>query len=198
MSPNELNMAEAITVLKPLIFFVFGMSVYAIFIFNFYKFVGRKDLFEFDLSRYQQSKHPSLRMACHFAAYVGKYLILFPLVAFAWFAILTTLLAFLASGQTIDEILLIAMAVLSAIRVTAYYNEDLSRDLSKILPFALLGVFLIDLSYFSLSTSFTALLGALLSWKTVVYYLGFMIGLEFVMRITSPALKPLFTQKQSL
>ena len=107
-------------------------------------------------------------------------------------------LAFLARGQTIDEILLISMAVLSAIRITAYYNEDLSRDLSKILPFAMLGVFLIDISYFSLSTSLDGLLGALLSWKTIVYYLGFMIGLEFVMRITTPALKPLFTQRQSV
>ena len=148
MSPNELNMAEAMTVLRPLIFFVFGMSVYAIFIFNFYRFVGRKDLFEFDLSRYQQSKHRALRVTFHFVTYVGKYLILFPVIAFAWFAILTTLLAFLARGQTINDILLISMAVLSAIRVTAYYNEDLSRDLSKILPFAMLGVFLIDISYF--------------------------------------------------
>ena len=54
MSPNELSMAEAITVLKPLLIFVFGMAIYAIFIFNFYRFVGRKDLFDFDLSRYQQ------------------------------------------------------------------------------------------------------------------------------------------------
>ena len=196
MSPNEFNITHAITVLKPLLFFVLGMSLYSIFIFNFYKFVGRKDRFDFDLSRYQQSKLRAFRMTCHFVAYVGKYLILFPMVAFAWFAILTTLLAFLARGQTINEILLIAMAVLSAIRITAYYNEDLSRDLSKILPFALLGVFLIDLSYFSFSRSFDALLGALLSWKTIVYYLGFMIGLEFVMRITSPALKPLFTRRQ--
>ena len=198
MSPNELSMAEAITVLKPLLIFVFGMSIYAIFIFNFYRFVGRKDLFDFDLSRYQQSKHRALRETLHFVAYVGKYLILFPVVAFSWFAILTTLLAFLARGQTIDEILLISMAVLSAIRITAYYNEDLSRDLSKILPFAMLGVFLIDISYFSLSTSLDGLLGALSSWKTIVYYLGFMIGLEFVMRITTPALKPLFTQRQSV
>jgi len=95
-------------------------------------------------------------------AYVGKYLILFPVVAFSWFAILTTLLAFLARGQTIDEVLLISMA------------------------------------YFSLSASLDGLLGALLSWKTIVYYLGFMIGLEFVMRITTPALKPLFTQRQSV
>ncbi len=197
MSPNELNMAEAMTVLRPLLFFVFGMSVYAIFIFNFYKFVARKDLFDLDLSRYQQSNHPALRMTFHFVTYVGKYLILFPVIAFAWFAILTTLLAFLARGQTINDILLISMAVLSAIRITAYYNEDLSRDLSKILPFAMLGVFLIDISYFSLSTSVDALLGAVFSWKTIVYYLGFMIGLEFVMRITTPALKPLFTQGQS-
>ncbi len=197
MSPNELNMAEATMVLKPLLFFVLGMSVYAIFIFNFYRFVGRKDLFELDLSRYQQSNHPALRMTFHFVAYVGKYLILFPVIAFAWFAILTTLLAFLARGQTINDILLISMAVLSAIRITAYYNEDLSRDLSKILPFAMLGVFLIDISYFSLSTSVDALLGAILSWKTIVYYLGFMIGLEFIMRITTPALKPIFAQGQS-
>ncbi len=197
MSPNELSMAEAMTVLRPLLFFVFGMSIYAIFIFNFYRFVGRKDLFDFDLSRYQQSKHPALRMTFHFVTYVGKYLILFPVIAFAWFAILTTLLAFLARGQTINDILLISMAVLSAIRVTAYYNEDLSRDLSKILPFAMLGVFLIDISYFSLSTSVDALLGAVFSWKTIVYYLGFMIGLEFVMRVTTPALKPLFTQGQN-
>ena len=197
MGPNELNMAEAMTVLRPLIFFVFGMSVYAIFIFNFYRFVGRKDLFDFDLSRYQQSKHRALRVTFHLVTYVGKYLILFPVIAFAWFAILTTLLAFLARGQTINDILLISMAVLSAIRVTAYYNEDLSRDLSKILPFAMLGVFLIDISYFSLSTSVDALLGAVLSWKIIVYYLGFMIGLEFVMRVTTPALKPLFTQSQS-
>ncbi|MFQ6031199.1 MAG: hypothetical protein ACE5Q6_27355, partial [Dehalococcoidia bacterium] len=116
---------------------------------------------------------------------------------FAWCAILTTLLTFLARGQTINNILLIAMAVLSAIRITAYYNEDLSRDLSKILPFAMLGVFLIDVSYFALSTSVDSLLGALLSWKTIVYYLGFMIGLEFIMRITTPVLKPIFAQGQS-
>ena len=85
------------------------------------------------------------------------------------------------------------MAVLSAIRITAYYNEDLSRDLSKILPFALLAVFLIDLSYFSFSASIDALLLALLSWEIIIYYLGFVIALEFIMRITTPILKPLFT-----
>ena len=121
--------------------------------------MGRKDLFELNLERYEQSRMRALRMTLHFFSYVGKYLILFPVVAFAWFVILATLLAFLAKQQSIESILLVAMAVLSAIRITSYYNEDLSRDLSKILPFALLAVFLIDLSYFSFSGSLNALQG---------------------------------------
>lgn len=193
MALGELTLAEALVVLKPLTFFVMGMAIYAIFIFNFYRFLGRKDLFELNLERYEQSKMPALRMTIHFFSYVGKYLIFFPFVAFAWFVILTTLLAFLARQQSIESILLVAMAVLSAIRITAYYNEDLSRDLSKILPFALLAVFLIDLSYFSFSASIDALLLALLSWEIIIYYLGFVIALEFIMRITTPILKPLFT-----
>ena len=79
---------------------------------------------------------------------MGKYLVLFPIVAFAWFIILTVLLTFLAKTRSLDLILLVSMSVLAAIGVTAYDNEDLSRGLSKMLPFALLGVFLIDISYF--------------------------------------------------
>ena len=193
MALGELTLAEALVVLKPLTFFVMGMALYAIFIFNFYRFLGRRDMFELNLERYQQSKMRALRMTLHFFSYVGKYLILFPMVAFAWFVILTMLLAFLARQQSIESILLVAMTVLSSIRITSYYNEDLSRDLSKILPFGLLAVFLIDLSYFSFSATINALQQAFLSWEIIVYYLAFVIALEFIMRVTTPMLKPLFT-----
>ena len=99
--------------------------------------MGSKDLFELNLERYEQSRMRGLRVVLHFVFYVVKYLILFPIVAFVWFLLLTTLLAFLAKQQTIESILLVAMTVLCSIRITSYYNEDLSRDLSKILPFAL-------------------------------------------------------------
>ena len=136
--------------------------------------------------KYEQSKFQLLRVMLHLVFYVCKYLILFPIVAFAWFVILTVLLAFLGKNQSIETILLIAMAVLSAIRVTAYYNEDLSKDLAKILPFALLGVFLIDLSYFSIGSSVGVMQQALLQWESIVYYLGFIVTLEFFLRVTSP------------
>ena len=188
MNFAELNLIDATTTLKPLISFVLGMAIYAVFIFNFYRFLGRKNIFELSLDKYKQSKFQFLRVMLHLIFYVIKYLVVFPFVAFAWFVILTVLLAFLAKDQPIDRILLVSIAVLSAIRITSYYNEDLSRDLAKMLPFALLGVFIIDLSYFSLPGSVGALQQAMTQWESAAYYLIFIIGLEFVLRITSPVL----------
>jgi hypothetical protein len=192
VSPNEFNLADATITLRPLIFFCLGIAVYAVFIFNFYRFLARKDIFEMDFTKYAQARFRFVRTFLHLIFYIGKYLIVFPFVAFAWFALLTVLLTFLAKTQSIESILLVAMAVLSAIRITSYYNEDLSRDLAKMLPFALLGVYIVDLSYFSFSTSLDALLRAFNQWESVAYYLLFVIGLEFSLRISSPVLTAVF------
>jgi hypothetical protein len=82
--------------------------------------------------------------------------------------------------------------VLSPIRITAYYNEDLSRDLAKMLPFALLGVYVVDLSYFSFPASLDALLRAFNQWESITYYLMFVVGLEFILRISSPVVVTVF------
>lgn len=193
MDLSDLTLIEATATLRPLVFFVIGMAIYAIFIFNFYRFMGRKDIFQLNVEKFEQSKYRSLRILLHLVFYIGKYLIMFPIVAFAWFIILTILLTFLAKNRSVDSILLVAMAVLSAIRVTAYYNEDLSKDLAKMLPFALLGVFLIDFSYFSIPASLDALQQTSAQFNSIVYYLGFVIGLEFILRISSPILDAFLT-----
>ena len=90
---------------------------------------------------------------------------------------------------------MISIAVVSAVRIAAYYDEDLSRDLAKILPFALLGIFLIDLSYFSLPATLETLRETVAQWRIMAYYLAFAIALEFVLRITSPLIRPLFAAK---
>ena len=188
MHYTELSLIDATITLRPLIFFVLGMAIYAIFIFNLYRFLGRKNIFELDLNQYQHSRFRLIQVTLQLVFYVLKYLVLFPFVAFAWFVTLTVLLAFLAKNQPIDAILMVAIAVLSAIRITSYYNEDLSRDLAKILPFALLGVFIVDLSYFSMSGSLEALQEATALWESIAYYLIFIIGLEFVLRVIAPVL----------
>jgi hypothetical protein len=192
VSPTEFNLADATIALRPLIIFALGMAVYSILIFNFYRFLARKDIFELNFTRYEQTRFRLFRMVLHLIFYVGQYLILFPVIAFAWFVLITVFLVFLAKTQSMESTLLVSMAILSSIRITAYYNESLSRDLAKMLPFALLGIYVVDLTYFSFSTSLDALLRAFNQWESVAYYLIFVIGLEFALRISSPVLTTIF------
>lgn len=158
------------------------MAVYALFVFRYYRFVSARDMFELDLSQYEESRFPTVRTALHAFFYVLKYLVLFPVFAFFWFAVLTLILSFLSRGQSFPETLLMAFATVSVIRVTAYYHEDLSSDLAKMLPFAVLAIFLIDASFFTVSESLDVLKQADDYREQIFYYLLFLIVLELVLR----------------
>jgi hypothetical protein len=93
------------------------------------------------------------------------------------------LLGFLGRDQAIESILTSSIALVSGIRVAAYYNEDLSRDLAKMLPFALLAIFLINRSYFEFEISLELLKSIPEYWTLLVYYFVFIVALEFVLRI---------------
>ena len=102
------------------------------------------------------------------------------------------MVAFLSKTKEVEDLLLIAMAVLTSVRVTSYYTEELSRDIAKMLPFALMGIFLIDLRYFDLSTSTELLNRVTYEWKSIFYYWIFVILLELILRVTEPYLKALY------
>lgn len=176
---------EAFTVLKPVALFVAGMMIYAIFIFRFYRFLARKDIIELDLTKYNTSSHPVMKKVFAVIYYIIQYIVLIPLFVFFWFIVLTILLAFLAKNPVPEEILLVSIAVVAAVRISAYYNEQLSVDLAKMLPFALLGIFLIDISYFNFWSSIDVLGEIPQLWNILLYYLLFVVSLEFVLRLVS-------------
>jgi len=183
--PNGLNTSEAYSLLEPVALYIIGMSIYTLFVFKFYRFLAAKNIFEFDGSRLEESKHPAVRLALRVIFYVAQYLFVFPLVAFFWFATFTVLLSFLAPDRPFSDILLVSLAVVGTIRVSAYGTEDLSRDLAKILPFAVLGIFIVNVSFFKTTESFEVLRQANENLESILYYLVFLIGLEFVLRIAS-------------
>ena len=189
---NGLNLNDAMDLLADVAVYVVGMAVYAVFVFNFYRFLAAKDMFQVDLSRYEQSRFRFVRRVLHVFFYVVKYIILFPIFAFFWFAVLTLILAFLSKDRSFADTLVVALATVSAIRVTAYYREDLSRDLAKILPFAVLAVFLIDASFFAVEQSLDSLREAEEYTENILYYLLFLVGLEFALRILSGVVAVVF------
>lgn len=186
-----LDINDALDLLGPVTIYVLGMSIYAIFVFKFYRFVAARDIFELDLAKYEGLSFRWAKSLFHLVLYVVKYLLLFPVIAFLWFVVLTVILAFLSNEQTFSETLLIALVTVSAIRVTAYYKEDLARDLAKILPFAVLSALLINASFSSVSDSLDRLRGTGDYGETIFYYMVFLIALEFVLRLLVGLMKPI-------
>lgn len=147
--------------------YTIGMVVYAIVIWHFYRHLAKREIF---------SKKGT-------GGYVVKYMILFPLVSFIWFVILSLFLFFLAKNISVENVLLISITIVSAVRAAAYYNEDLSKDLAKMIPFALLGIFIVDPTYFSMELVLERIATLPTMFSLVLRYLLFAYVLEIILRL---------------
>lgn len=114
------------------------IAIYSVLIYHFYRYVARRDCFK--KREYKYSKLISTL----------KYLFLFPFIAVIFFLGFSLMLLFLAKDLNVDIVLSTAFAVILAIRITSYYTGDLPKDVAKMLPFALLGVFLVSPSFFEI------------------------------------------------
>ena len=91
----------------------------------------------------------------------------------------------LISSRPFAHVLLASMGLVAAIRIAAYYNEDLSKDLAKMIPFALLGIFIIDVRLITLPDVMNIFWQIIYVWKNIAYYLMLTIYLEIILRIFS-------------
>jgi hypothetical protein len=181
--PYGLSIEEAIIVIQPLLLFVIGMAVYSVFIYHFYRFLAKKDVITLDLRRHTESRHALIKFIFKILIYIFENILFVPLFTFFWFGVLTILIAFLAKEQAVQNIILASMALVGAVRITAYYKEDLSSDLAKTLPLALLAIYLTEASSFSYQTFLGTLQAILDQWKLLIYYLTFAVILEILLNL---------------
>ena len=87
--PIDIN--QGYTILKPMILFVLGVVIYSMFIFKFYRFLGKMDIFELNLKKYNTSKNAGMKKFMSIIFYMLEYIILFPLFVFFWFLIIPIL-----------------------------------------------------------------------------------------------------------
>src|SRR3972149_1424630 len=155
---------------------------YSIIFWKFYRFIATKNIFGLNLNKYNKSNHRTVEKLLAGLLYFVEYIIIIPFLIFFWFAILTFFLLLLTVSIDIDIILIISALVISAIRMTSYYKEDLSRELAKLLPFNLLAIAMLTPGFFNLERileNFSLLSGF---FDKVIAYLIFMIVLEIVLR----------------
>lgn len=183
LSLQHFSLADFWMNVKPLLGFIIGMAIYGVFIFKFYRFLAKRDVLELETHKYYEDYEGLLKKMLRSLFYVLENLVLIPLLVFFWFAVLASLLILLSKQDDPGIILLTAISIVAAVRITSYYNENLSQDLAKLIPFALLGVFLVDISYFSPSQSWEVAKEIPSLWQSLIYYLIFVTCLEFIMRV---------------
>jgi len=174
-----LSVPEGFAVIEPLIIFVIGLVVYSLFVFKFYKFIAKKDIFKLSQERGTAGK----------VAYVLKYIFLFPIVSFFWFFVIAVLVSMLSGVLKIENIFMVSMAIITTVRVAAHYDEDLSREVAKLIPLAMLGVLLLDISNISYNVPLQVINQISAVASVLVYYFIFLILLEFVLRAVSYAIR---------
>lgn len=110
------------------------------------------------------------------------YVLFFPLVSFAFFLLVAgTLFAF--GGDLLPtKILVISMATVLAIRVTAYFSETGAQEVAKVMPLGLLGYFLVTDEVQKISEVFDNILSLFDHLDLIFIFFGVVVVVEFLLR----------------
>lgn len=164
-----------------LILFTFGIVLYALFIWHFYRFIGRRDVFKWDTHKYETSG--AFGKLGRGFLYFLQYLIIYPIIVFGWFVIFASFMFVLGENVVESNILLVSFAIVTAIRITAYYKEGLSLDLAKLIPLALLVVYIVQPNIFEFQQTSDRLIGLGEFLTDIVKFIAFSVVIEWILRM---------------
>ncbi len=162
--------------------------VYAIFVWKLRKFISKKNIFNFDLNKYNRSENSVLVKIIASAFYLLEYVLIIPFIVFFWFAVFTFFLIFLVKETiTVDKIFLISAVAVASIRICSYipkYGENLAVELAKILPFTFLGIAVFEPDMFiGLASRLSLRISQLpMFFSGMLVYLAFIVILEVILR----------------
>jgi len=154
-----------------IVYFIIMISIYSLIIWHFYRFLAQRDCFSF-----HHSLHPRI-------INMLKYMFCFPFIAFIFFIGLSLMLLFITKDYDISILLSTAFAYVAAVRIVSYYSEDLSRDLSKMLPLAILALFIVDPAYFSFGDIVIKIFSIPMFFTLCIKYILYIVIMEWILRV---------------
>ena len=128
----------------PTLMAIIAIAVYSGFVFMFYRILAKKDLLTLDLSKYADDFGGKVKKYLRSVLFVIQYVVVVPVLIAFWTLVLAVILTLLSDSSDHARNALIATSVVGAVRILAYWTEELSRDVAKMLPFAVLGVYLVS------------------------------------------------------
>ena len=154
--------------------------IYSVSVWKLHKIISKKNIFEMNLDDGTYFGKGNFKSAL---LYFLEYLIILPFFVFACFAVFAIFLIIFIGSLDISLILIISAATFTSIRMAAYYNDQLSRELAKLLPLNLLAASIIfQNNFFSVERIITQFKNIPQATGDIFSYLAFIIMIEVTMR----------------
>jgi amino acid transporter len=144
--------------------------------------MAKKNIIKLNLNKYNKSSHPVLVKVLEGLFYLLEYMIILPFLVLSWFAVFTFFILFLTKGLEVQTVLLISTVIIVSIRVTAYYREELSKELAKLLPFTLLAVSMTEKGFFDFQEILNKVSQLPSFFGSILSYILIIIVLEIILR----------------
>lgn len=180
-----LSVTEGLNTINPIFLYAIAIVLYAIFVFKFYKFLAKRDIFKLELHKYYKTKIDQFKDFLHIMFHILEYLVIFPLFAFFWFIILTILLIFMSQAKEVNLIIIVSAAIVASVRILSYYSEELAMELAKLVPLTLLAVFISSSSSLSFTQRIDLIKDIPGLWQICVYCLVLFVLIEVFLRMVN-------------
>lgn len=165
-----------------IILLTLGIALYTALVGTAYNFISKRELYTLSSSNRQGLFGTVARLGSA-VVFIIQYTVLFPIISFAWFFVLSTALFLLSRTATLETVFMLTLSVLAAVRLLAYYREGISADLAKMLPLALLGVAIVEPTLFNTELVRTRVEAIIAGLPSAAAFLAAIIVMEWVLRI---------------
>lgn len=159
------------------------VAVVALFIWKFYNSLSEKNIIRLNLRQYNRSEHPFFSKLFAIFLYFVEYIIIMPVLISLWFTALSVLMLLIVSERPVDQVLLITGALVGAVRILAYHNSEIAKDLAKLFPFTAFTLFLLTPNVFDLGRIVGNIGDVIASLGNVFYFLAVIFAIEIVLRL---------------
>lgn len=158
------------------------IALISVFIWKFYKTLSKRDFIKLDLKRYNRSDNPIFGKVGAIFLYIIEYIVIMPFLIFIWFSALSIILLLISDGSAVSDILVVTAAMVAAIRILSYYEQEIAIDVAKMFPFITLSMFLLSPGTFKLEEKLSYLSSISSLLENIPYFLLFILFLEILLR----------------
>lgn len=165
--------------------FLISMAIvgYSMFIWFFYKFLAKRDLLKLNLSKYDKDEDANEEKTIAILLYILEFIIIAPVVIFISFVTFAMFFVIFAKEMEVGTIMLICAALISAVRIIAYFKEELAQELAKLVPLTLLVVIIATPNFFDITTTISRISQIPLFFDSAFFYLLFIFIWEILLRL---------------